>query len=194
MPTEMNALDSARPSRLASLAPRMPATGDKESNDTAEECCCPAFGFLRGLRDWSPMIEFRFRDGNTEAFPYSLLGPVRFNPSVGLLLRFTGDVVTLVLIRGSNLGATVNPGAVNLIERGIERHRVTWVSELDEGEIRRVGEQGPTIDRIEVAEFETQAELCAWLKKNAPVFLRRRIRRASIGSRNVRKGYSLLAP
>jgi len=34
-----------------------------------------------------------------------------------------------------------------------------------------VGESGPTIDSIQVAEFETQAELKEWLGKNAPAFL-----------------------
>ena len=57
------------------------------------------------------MIEFRLRDGNTEAFPDSWLGPIRFNPSAVLLLRFTGDVVTLVLIRGSDSKAHVDLGA-----------------------------------------------------------------------------------
>jgi hypothetical protein len=172
MPAERNLLESVRPSRLAALAPSPSLPGDTKSHESGEEASCAAFGFLRGLHERAQMIEFRFRVGNTEAFPYSWLGPIRFNPSVGLLLRFTGDVVTLVLIRGSNLDAPVNTGAVNLIEHGIERHRVTWVSELDDAEIRQVGEGGPTIDRIEVAEFETQAELCAWLKMSAPEFLR----------------------
>lgn len=173
MPAETNVLESPRPSRLASLAARpvAPPAGEKTEEDTGEESCA-AFGFLRGLHDRGLMIEFRFREGDTESFPYSWLGPVRFNPSAGLLLRFTGDVVTLVLIRGSNLDSPVDPGAVTLVERGIQRHRVTFVREMEEAECRAVGEAGPTIDRIEVAEFETQAELSAWLKTNAPVFLR----------------------
>jgi hypothetical protein len=43
---------------------------------------------------------------------------------------------------------------------------------MDEQELRRVGEGGPTIDRIEVAEFEAQEELREWLKKVAPAFVR----------------------
>jgi hypothetical protein len=39
-------------------------------------------------------------------------------------------------------------------------------------EIRQVGDTGPTIDRIEVAEFESQAALKEWLSKNAPAFTR----------------------
>ena len=91
--------------RLASLA-APPAAPDAEPPE-ADEGSCPAFGFLRGLRDRALAVEFRFRVGNTLALPYTWLGPVRFDPSVGLLLRFAGDVVTLVLIRGSNLDALV---------------------------------------------------------------------------------------
>ena len=84
----------------------------------------------------------RFRNGNSEWFPYSLLGPWRYNPSAGLLLKFTGDLVTLVLIRGSNLDAPVNQDAINLTNRGLQRHRITWIREMDEEELRRVGEGG----------------------------------------------------
>ena len=137
-----------------------------------EEDSCPAFGFLRGIRERALAVEFRFRDGNSEWFPYSLLASWRYNPSVGLLLKFTGDLVTLVLIRGSNLDALVNQGAINLTDRGLQRHRITWIREMDEEELRRVGEGGPTIDHIEVAEFESQEQVTEWLKKKAPKFVR----------------------
>jgi hypothetical protein len=94
----------------------------------------------------------------------------RFNPSVGLMLKFTGDVVTLVLIRGSNLDALVND-SVDL-PHGIQRHRIMWVREMDKAETRQVGQAGPTIDKIEVAEFESQEEMREWLTKAAPSFLR----------------------
>jgi len=141
--------------------------------DATEEESCPAFGYLRGIRDRALAVEFRYRDGNREWFPYRCLGPWRFDPSVGLLLTFTGDVVTLVLIRGSNLDALVGQGAVNLTDRGLQRHRILWVREMDEQELRRVGQSGPTIDRIGVAEFESQEELREWLTKAAPAFVRK---------------------
>ena len=147
---------------------------DKPREEEAgEEEFCPAYGYLRGNRDRALAVEFRYRDGNREWFPYSCLGPWRFDPSVGLLLKFTGDVVTLVLIRGSNLDALVGQGTVNLTDRGLQRHRILWVREMDELELRRVGEGGPTIDRIEVAEFESQEEIREWLKKVAPAFVRK---------------------
>ena len=68
--------------RLASLA-APPAAPDAEPPE-ADEGSCPAFGFLRGLRDRALTVEFRFRVGNALAMPYTWLGPVRFDPSVGL--------------------------------------------------------------------------------------------------------------
>jgi hypothetical protein len=37
-------------------------------------------------------------------------------------------------------------------------------------EIREVGETGPTIDKIEVAEFESHAALNEWISAKAPAF------------------------
>jgi hypothetical protein len=133
---------------------------------------CPAFGYLRGLDARALAVEFRFRDGNSDWYSYGLLSNWRHNPSVGLLLKFTSDVTTLVLIRGSNLDALVDDKAINLTDRGFQRHRILWVREMGEGELRQVGEGGPTIDRIDVGEFETEDELRQWLSKAAPTFRR----------------------
>jgi hypothetical protein len=164
-------LDHRRASPLSALAARLP--GPAEKDETGEESCA-AYGFLRGLHDRGLMVEFRFKDGNSLSFPYGWLGPVQFNPSVGLLLKFTGDVVTLVLIRGSNLDAVVHDRGVNLTDRGLLRHRVTWVREMDQDELRKAGKGEATIDHIAVAEFESADEQRKWLEKHGPVFLRRR--------------------
>jgi hypothetical protein len=87
---------------------------NEEVKPESDEDGCLAFGYLRGIRDRALTVQLRYRDGNSDWFPYSWLGPVRFNPSVGLLLKFTGGVVTLVLIRGSNLDAPVNEGGMSL--------------------------------------------------------------------------------
>jgi len=58
---------------------------------------------------------------------------MQYAPSVGLLLKFTGDQLYLVLLKGSNLNALVN-GSVSLYDRGIQRHRVTWVREMQKQE------------------------------------------------------------
>jgi hypothetical protein len=156
----------ARP-RSGPLPP--PREGTPESK---EEGSCPAFGYLRGLSAQALAIEFRFRTGDSEGHSYNLLASWRHNPSVGLLLKFTGDVTTLVLIRGSNLDALVNE-TMNLTDRGLQRHRILYVREMDEDELRQVGQSGPTIDGIEVAEFESGEELESWLKKTAPQFVRK---------------------
>ena len=158
-------------SLLEGLADRRSRPALKEAEESDAESCA-AFGYLRGLREQALMLEVRFRNGNREWYPYGLLGPVRYNPSVGLLLRFTGDVVTLVLIRGSNLDSLVHQGAINLTDRGIQRHRVLWVREMDEAELRGAPRGEPTIDRIEVGEFDSHEALREWLDKTAPVFAR----------------------
>jgi hypothetical protein len=158
-------------SLLEGLADRRSRPALKEAEESDEQWCA-AFGYLRGLREQALMLELRFRNGNREWYPYGLLGPCRYNPSAGLLLRITGDVVTLVLIRGSNLDALVHQGAVNLTDRGIQRHRILWVREMDEGELRRTPTGEPTIDCIEVGEFESHEVLREWLEHAAPVFLR----------------------
>jgi hypothetical protein len=133
---------------------------------------CPAYGFLRGLHERALELEIRLRNGNREYFPYALLGPWRFDPSVGVLLKFTGgDVLSVVLIRGSNLDAMVG-GMVNLTDRGIQRHRIIYVREMDEDELGRATAGEPTIDHIEVAEFESNEELQDYLKTAAPAFAR----------------------
>jgi hypothetical protein len=139
--------------------------------EPAGEGECRAFGFLRGLHDRSQMLELRLRDRNSAAYPYHCLASVRFNPSVGLLLKYTGDVVTLVLIRGSNLDVMVSQGNVCLT-LGIFRHRLVWIKEMTEDELRQAKDGEPTIDRIEMVESDSQDVLLAWLKQKAPVFAR----------------------
>ena len=149
------------------------ATTTPSPDDPAEdgEGACGAFGYLRGTRDKALAVAFRFADGNTETLPYSHLAGWRFDPSVGLLLRYTADVVTLVLVRGSNLDVPVGAG-VDLLAGGLQRHRVVWVREMDAAAVKAVGDTGPTVDKIEVAEFDAHADLKAWLAKTAPAFTR----------------------
>jgi hypothetical protein len=143
----------------------------KEAEAEAPVASCAAFGYLRGLRDTGASLELRFRDGKSTWFPYSWLGTWQYNPCEGLLLKFSGDLVYLVLIRGSNLDKPLNEGAINLTTGGLQRQRVLWVREMSEEEIRQVGETAPTIDSIQVAEFESHAQLKEWLGKHAAAFL-----------------------
>jgi hypothetical protein len=136
------------------------------------EGSCAAFGFLRGLDARALAVEFRWRIGNSMWFAYSCLVSWQHNPSVGLLLKFTSDVTSLVLIYGSNLDLPVGQGQVNLTDRGLQRHRVTYVREMDEDELSKARKGEPTTDRIDIAEFETVEEQREWLKARAPVFIR----------------------
>jgi len=171
MHADASIFDSRRsPQSATADAKRQPWNAVTETD--TEEDSCPAFGYLRGIRDRAQMIEFRLRGGNAETFAYGWLASVRCNPSVGLLLKFSGDVVTLVLIRGSNLDAIVQDRGVNLTDRGLQRHRVVYVREMDEDEIRKTPQGQPTIDHIDIGEFESADEQSEWLKKTAPVFVR----------------------
>ncbi len=160
--------------RLRAMMQRESAStrsSQKDGDGDGPEASCPAFGYLRGIRDEGASVEFRFRDGNSTWFPYGWLGPWKYNPSEGLLLKFSGDLVYLVLIRGSNLDKPLSDGTINFTRGGLQRKRVLWVREMTEQEIRQVGDSGPTIDSIEVGEFESQAAVKEWLSKNAPAFV-----------------------
>jgi hypothetical protein len=156
----------SRPAGPASASPT------KEAEAEAGEALCGAFGYLRGLRDQSAALELRFRDGNSTWFPYAWMGNWQYNPSDGLLLKFSGDLVYLVLIRGCNLYQPLNEGAINLTHAGLQRHRVLWIREMSRYEICAIGASAPTIDSIEVAEFESNADLKEWLEKHGPEFSR----------------------
>ena len=60
-----------------------------------------------------------------------------------------GDLIYLVLLEGSNLNALVN-GAVSLYDRGIQRHRITWVREMTRQQAQQAAEGEVTIERIRV--------------------------------------------
>ena len=154
------------------LQTERPATPSPNKDGDAEggEASCAAFGYLRGIQDRAASVEFRFKDGNSMGLTYSWLGTWQYNPSEGLLLKFSGDVVYLVLIRGSNLDRPLN-GSINMTSGGLQRHRVLWLREMNEEDIKQVGETGPTIDSIEVAQFESYAAQKEWLGKKAPAFM-----------------------
>ena len=155
------------PSYLRDHLSQLDSAADKGEGVVTDntEGACPAFGFLRGMDARALAVEFRLRTGDSEWFSYSCLVSWRHNPSAGLLLKFTtGDGVSLVLIHGSNLDAPAGQAQVNLTDRGLQRHRIVFVREMDEAELRRSRGGEPTIDRIDIAEFETAEEQREWLK------------------------------
>jgi hypothetical protein len=139
--------------RFAPAAASAPGAGET----VADEEECPAFGYLRGLRDRALALEFRFANGDSAAYPYSWLGPIEYNPSAGLLLKFVGDLVYLVLLEGSNLNALVND-AISLYDRGLLRQRVTWVREMTREQLSRAGEGEVTVERIRTLSYRPDDE------------------------------------
>src|SRR5258708_2150929 len=148
-PTHQDRLE--RKGMLAGLTGPLP-----KKEGESEEASCGAFGYLRGIKDRAIVLELRFRDGNSMWFPYGWMGPWRYDPSEGLLLKFSGDLVYLVLIKGSNLDLPLNDGHMNLTSGGLQRHRVVWIREMPGVDIKSVGGEGPTIDSIGGAEFYSQ--------------------------------------
>lgn len=132
-------------------AARSASTAEQHAPDpelSTDEDECLAFGYLRGIRDQAFSLELRFTNGESQAFPYQWLGPVRYHPSAGLLLTFVGNLVHLVLLEGANLNALVK-NAVSLYDRGILRRRVTsWVREMTRHELSKAGQGEVTIERI----------------------------------------------
>ena len=68
-----------------------------------------------------------------------------------------GDLVYLVLLEGSNLNALVN-GSVSLYDRGIQRHRVTWVREMTRQQVEKAGDGEVTIERIRILSHRPDEE------------------------------------
>jgi hypothetical protein len=115
----------------------------EDDPDASEDC--GAFGFLRGVKDRALLLELRLTGGNREAFPYSMLERISYDPSEGLTLRYLGVTVA---IRGRNLSA-VSAAGVSLLD-ALLRHRVPWVRET-EG-MRSAGTAAPEITRISIRE------------------------------------------
>jgi hypothetical protein len=141
----------------------------KEREVERQEISCRAFG-LQLMPEGLKAVELRFLNGNSKWLPYSWLGPCDYNPSEGVLLKFNGDLLYLVLIHGSNLDRGIDGNLKDFIRGGLARHHVTWLREMTSKEIGEAAESEPIIDKIEVAEFESHAALKEWLKGKAPAF------------------------
>ncbi|RUL89439.1 hypothetical protein [Tautonia sociabilis] len=117
---------------------------DEEEGLTDDLGC---YGWLRGMRERSPMLEFRRKDGRSLAYDYALLRKVEFDPSEGITLHFDGEIAR---IEGRNLGDELTPG-IQLL-RGILNHRVPWVRELGEADLLAAAEDTLVIERFDFIE------------------------------------------
>jgi hypothetical protein len=133
---------------------------------------CSAYGFVRANGETLNSLELRLPDDNSIWLPYRWLNVWQYNPSHGLLLRFSGDIIILVLVRGSNLDQPLNDGSLTLMRGGLQRQRILYLRQMKPEEIRQVGSKGPTIHRIEVAEFTSKEAATEWQRAHAPGFLR----------------------
>lgn len=94
---------------------------------------------LREDPGYPAMLDVRLESGDRYGLPYTYLIWIRFDPSVGILIRFSSY---LVLINGRNLRE---------LYEALLQHRVEWV--LAENERFDVGEESdPFISKIEVRE------------------------------------------
>ena len=66
------------------------------------------FGWLRGVREISQMLEIRHRDGRSSAFNYATLDRAEFDPSEGITLHFGGKTVKII---GRHLNAEARPNS-----------------------------------------------------------------------------------
>lgn len=141
-----------------------PAQG-KVPDVEEDEAACGCFGYLRGIRDRALSLELRFANGDSRAFPYHWLGDMIHKPGVGLLLKFVGDLITLVLIEGNNLNVMVDQSA-SLYTRGLQRHRITWLREMTPLQIASAGRNELTIARIRLHAYRSdeKPENVPWLK------------------------------
>ena len=129
--------------------PTLPVVKKPELPDSDEEIAGRCFGYLRGQRERALNLEFRrLKEGDSLAFPYSWLGPTRFDPSLGVLLLFVGAETYGVRIRGRNLNTLLDEGLC-LYDRGILRHRITFVREMSKEESHAAGKEC-VIERIEI--------------------------------------------
>jgi hypothetical protein len=133
--------------KLGLVSSKSPGTtGPGELVEEGESRC---FGYLRGLHDRAITLEFlRNKEGDSLAFPYSWLGPSHYHPSRGILLVFAGGEQLGVRIRGRNLNA-LNDG-ISLYDRGILRHRVTFVRESTDHDSAEPSKGECLVERIEI--------------------------------------------
>jgi hypothetical protein len=91
-----------------------------EVDDEVDDLGC--FGWLRGVKERSVMLELRKRAGERLAVGYSWIERIAFDPSDGIVILGAGTRIT---IQGTGLLA--QSGASLFV--GLTQHRVPWISE-----------------------------------------------------------------
>lgn len=128
---------------LDRLQARRTTTNEDDDPDAFEDC--GTFGLLRGTKERAIMLNLKLKTGDEDAFAYALLERVTFQRSIGIGLRFPG---IQVMLSGRHLHKPVGTG-VSLLE-ALHRHRVPWISELDEVRSWTHADEVPIITRVEI--------------------------------------------
>ena len=103
-----------------------------------------SFGWLRGQRDRSVMLELRKKSGTVLAIGYGWIERIEFDPSDGIRLHAGGKIIR---IKGRNLNAEARP-QVRLFQ-GLTRHRVPWIQEADRVSDLRSEHKSVVVEAIE---------------------------------------------
>jgi hypothetical protein len=103
-----------------------------------------SFGWLRGWRDRSVMLELRKRNGNSLAVDYGGM-EIEFDPSEGITLHSLSG--RTIHIKGRNLNAEVQPS--KRLFDGLTRHRVPWIAEADRAQGLQADRDATVIESID---------------------------------------------
>lgn len=96
-----------------------------DESDRVGEFSC--FGWLRGARERSVMLELIRKDGHTLGIGYAWIHEMEYDPAGRIVLHAGERTIT---ISGRNLNHETRPN-VRLFS-ALTRHRVLWVREMDE--------------------------------------------------------------
>lgn len=124
--------------RPVGASPDQPAAHEGDEADNLG-----SFGWLRGVRDRSIMLELRKKDGHVLAVGYAWIERVEYKPDDGITLHLPGRTIR---IKGSGLNLEVRP-TIRLFD-GIIRHRVPWIREADRADSLRQSKTDTIIESI----------------------------------------------
>jgi hypothetical protein len=98
-----------------------------------------AVGYCRKAWGGEPMIDFIWRDGNSDAIAYSDIRRIRYNPSIGIVIKTMDCEIT---IRGERLRD---------VKGKLLQFRVTFMAEADLATQKLHDAAEPIIKSIEIA-------------------------------------------
>lgn len=118
-----------------------PTIAERVQRETAKEGKeYKAFDAIAANRRQEPMLELRFKDGNSIALPYAFLVRIEWDPSDGIVLKYTS---CLVRISGRHL---------THLQQKLIRHDVTWLAEIDDIHATELPKDEAVVISIELQE------------------------------------------